>query len=245
MRGLFVMFALVVLSGSPAQSASIKGKVIFEGTAPPEKSITEAMKSDPNCAAMHAGKPEVMTEHYVIGEDKGLKWVFVHIKEGLGDQKFEPSSEPVLLDQVDCVYVPHVFGVQVGQELIVRNSDATLHNVHIIPGRDSKNPEMNKGMPFKMDLPAMKFEHPEVPLRFKCDVHRWMFAYCNVVEHPFFATTDDAGTFEIPNVPDGTYQLAFWHKRMGEQLVEVTVAGADVEVDFTFTEAMIPKRGGE
>ncbi|MCA9416318.1 MAG: hypothetical protein KC931_06935 [Candidatus Omnitrophica bacterium] len=243
MRHLFAICAVSALLAITVQAGTIKGKVSFEGTPPPEKSITEAMKSDPNCAALHANGPEVMTEHYVVGEDGGLKWVFVRITEGLEGQKFDPPKESVLLDQEGCLYKPHVFGIQTGQDLIIRNSDATLHNVHIIPGRDSKNPEMNKGMPFKMDLPPMQFEYPEVPLRFKCDVHRWMFAYCNIVDHPFFDTTDETGSFEIKDVPAGDYTLSFWHKKMQDHPVKVTVpAEGEVEVNFTFTEDMVPSR---
>ncbi len=244
MRGLVASVAVLMLLVVNSQAGTIKGRVSFEGTAPPEKSMTEAMKSDPNCAALHSSGPEVMTEHYVVAEDGGLKWVFVSITEGLDGKEFDKAAEPVVLDQEGCVYKPHVFGIQVGQDLIVRNSDATLHNVHIIPGRDSKNREMNKGMPFKMDLPPIQFEHPEIPLRFKCDVHRWMFAYCNVVEHPFFATTNETGGFEIKDVPAGDYTLSFWHKKMKDHPVKVTVpAEGEVEANFTYTEEMIPRRG--
>ena len=243
MRQLLIVVFLFPLFALDAQAGTIKGKVTFEGTPPPEKSITEAMKSDPNCAALHANGPEVFTEHYVVGKDGGLKWVFVHISEGLEKKEYEKPSEAVILDQEGCVYKPHVFGIQVGQDLIVRNSDATLHNVHMIPGRNSKNPEMNKGMPFKMDLPPMQFKYPELPLRIKCDVHRWMFSYCNIVDHPFFDTTDENGTYEIDNVPAGDYTLTFWHKKMKDHPVKVTVPEeGEVEVNFTFTEEMIPKR---
>jgi len=243
MRGFIAACTLFFSLFSSAQAGTLKGRVTFEGTPPPEVSISEAMKSDPNCAAMHAEGPEVKTEHYVVGEEGGLKWVFVHITDGLQGKTFDPPAESVLLDQEGCIYKPHVFGIQTGQDLIVRNSDATLHNVHIIPGRDSKNPEMNKGMPFKMDLPPIQFEHSEIPLRFKCDVHRWMFAYCNVVDHPFFDTTDETGVYEIQNVPAGDYTLTFWHKKMKENPVQVTVPEeGEVEINFTFTQEMVPER---
>ena len=36
-----------------------------------------------------------------------------------------------MLDQNDCRYVPHVLALQVGQTLIIRNSDPQIHNVHL------------------------------------------------------------------------------------------------------------------
>ena len=67
-----------------------------------------------------------------------------------------------------------------------------------------------------------KFDKPEVPLRFKCDVHKWMGAYSGVFNHPFFAVTNDQGTFEIKNLPPGNYVIEAWHEKYGTQTQNVT-----------------------
>ena len=36
-----------------------------------------------------------------------------------------------------------------------------------------------------------------------------------VLDHPFFAVTDDDGTFTIPNLPPGKYTLEAWHEELG------------------------------
>ena len=36
-----------------------------------------------------------------------------------------------------------------------------------------------------------------------------------VVEHPYYAVTDEAGRFELTNVPAGEYQLVAWHEGWG------------------------------
>ena len=38
---------------------------------------------------------------------------------------------------------------------------------------------------------------------FKCDVHGWMNAYVGVLDHPFFAVTDEDGKFELKGLPPG------------------------------------------
>ena len=53
-------------------------------------------------------------------------------------------SEPAVLDQQGCIYEPHVFGMMAGQDLLVKNSDATLHNIHSMP---KVNKEFNIAMP--------------------------------------------------------------------------------------------------
>jgi len=73
-------------------------------------------------------------------------------------------------------------------------------------------------------------------VRFKCDVHPWMFAYVGVVEHPFFAVTDKDGNFKVSGVPNGNYTIEAYHPKThganpGETQ-EITVNG-DTKVDFT------------
>ncbi|MFN2386901.1 MAG: carboxypeptidase-like regulatory domain-containing protein, partial [Thermoanaerobaculia bacterium] len=91
------------------------------------------------------------------------------------------------------------------------------------------------GQPFQGMETVKKFDQAEVGLRFKCDVHRWMGAYAAVLNHPFFATTGDQGTFEIKNLPAGTYVVEAWHEKYGPQTQNVTVSGTESKtVDFAF-----------
>ena len=85
-----------------------------------------------------------MTETIVVGADGGLRNVFVYVKDGLGNLRFPVPATPVVLDQKGCRYVPHVFGVQVGQPIEIVNSDPTLHNIHALA---QTNREFNMGQP--------------------------------------------------------------------------------------------------
>jgi len=52
-------------------------------------------------------------------------------------------------------------------------------------------------------------------------------AYIGVVSHPYFAVSGTGGTFEIANVPAGTYTIQTWHERFGSLTRPVRVtAGA-------------------
>ena len=42
-----------------------------------------------------------------------------------------------------------------------------------------------------------------------------MGAYTGVFNHPFFAVTNDQGTFEIKNLPPGNYVIEAWHEKYG------------------------------
>jgi len=214
--------------GAPAAgSATVTGKVAFDGAAPTMPQIK--MDADAFCKSEH--KEPVYEQEVVVNPNKTLQWVLVYVKEGVTGTYPAPTT-PVTLDQHGCQYHPHIFGIQAGQPLKILNSDGTLHNIHALP---KKNAEFNIGQPFKGMETVKKFDNVEVPLRFKCDVHKWMGAYTGVFNHPFFAVTNDQGTFEIKNLPPGNYVIEAWHEKYGTQTQNVTITGSEAKtVDFAF-----------
>jgi plastocyanin len=224
--------AAPVAGGAPAAApatgaATVTGKVAFEGTAPTMEKLR--MDADAFCKAAHA--QPVYSQEVVVNPNNTLQWVFVYVKEGVAGSYPAPTT-PVTIDQQGCQYHPHVFGLQAGQPLKILNSDSTLHNIHALP---KKNAEFNIGQPFKGMETLKKFDTPEVPVHFKCDVHKWMGAYAGVVNHPFFAVTSDQGTFEIKNLPPGNYVIEAWHEKFGAQTQNVSISGSESKtLDFTF-----------
>ncbi|HEX7120323.1 MAG TPA: carboxypeptidase regulatory-like domain-containing protein [Longimicrobiales bacterium] len=215
----------------PATAATITGRVVFEGAPPAMDPID--MSEEPTCAGKHPNG--AFTEQVVVNDNGTLRNVFVYVKEGLGDRAFPTPSEPVVLDQVGCVYHPHVLGVQVGQALVIRNSDGLLHNIN---ARPSMNRPFNVSQPTTMET-TRTFGAAEVMVPVACDVHGWMQAYIGVVEHPYFGTTGDDGTFSLAQLPPGDYVVEAWHERYGTQTMNVTVAANETkEIEFRFSAAM-------
>jgi plastocyanin len=196
-------------------AGAVAGQIKYEGKAPPPRQVQ--MGSDPLCARVGAG---VTSEILLVGPAGGLQNVFVYVKDGLGTRKFPVPTTPVSLDQKACRYVPHVFGVQVGQPVRITNSDDTLHNVHTLP---KVNTEQNFSQPKKSPAVTKTFDKVEVGVPVRCDVHGWMNGYVGVVNHPFFAVTRADGSFEIKGLPAGSYTLEAWHERLGTQTQKITV----------------------
>jgi plastocyanin len=213
----------------PATAGEVKGTVALDGAAPKNADIK--MNADPVCVKQTAGSPQVQ-ETFIVGKDgKSLANVFVYVKDGLGNYVYDMPTESAKIDQQNCRYHPHVFGMRVGQKLEIVNSDPTLHNIHAMP---KSNTEFNNGQPIQ----GMKMEHTfkakEVMVPFKCDVHGWMNAYVGVLDHPFFAVTDDEGKFDIKGLPPGTYTIEAWHEKAGATTQSVTIAANETK-DVTFT----------
>ncbi len=211
-----------------ATAGDVKGMVVLDGVAPKNEAIK--MNADPVCLKENA-TPQSQETYMVAADGKGLGNVFVYVKDGLDKYTFDTPTTSAKIDQQNCRYHPHVFGMMVGQPLEIVNSDPTLHNIHALP---KGNAEFNNGQPIQGMKMSHTFDKPEVMVPFKCDVHGWMNAYVGVMSNPYFMVTDKDGKFDLPNLPPGTYTLEAWHEKLGTQTATVTI-GAKESKDVTFT----------
>jgi plastocyanin len=210
-----------------ANSGTISGTIHFNGKAPQRVQID--MAQDPACSMADTN----MTEQYLV-KNGGLANVFVEIKDGLGNKAYAAPSDPVVMDQKGCKYVPHVIGVMAGQPVKFNNSDPTMHNVHMTPtigtnqGVDISEPPNGAG-----EMRTMSTAELMIPVR--CNNHPWMEAFINVASNPFYSVSDADGHFTIKGVPPGTYTILADHEKMGPKTATVTVvAHQTATLDFTY-----------
>jgi len=216
----------------PATAGDVTGTVSLDGAAPKNEAIK--MNADPVC--LRENKSPQFQETYMVGPDgKTLANVFVYVKDGLGNYSFDPPTGNATIDQKECRYHPHVFGMRVGQPLEIVNSDPTLHNIHAMP---KTNSEFNTGQPIQNMKTTHTFTAKEVMVPFKCDVHGWMNAYVGVLDHPYFAVTGADGKFSLKGLPPGTYTIEAWHEKLGTQTASVTLGAKETkDVPITFKAA--------
>ncbi len=209
-------------------AGNVTGKVNFKGTAPKPQKIK--MNADAKCVKLH-DKKEVLSDAIVINTNSTLKNVFIYVSKGLEGKKFPPSKETVKLNQEGCMYTPHVLGVMVNQPVEIINSDNTLHNVHSL----SKNsPQFNVAQPKQGMKMTKTFTASEQMVKVKCEVHNWMSTYVGVMDHPFFAVSNEQGSFTLKNLPAGDYEITAWQEKLGTAVMKVKVSDKDATADFTF-----------
>ena len=77
------------------------------------------------------------------------------------------------------MYKPHVIGVMAGQNIEIKNSDPTNHNIHPLPHGE---PGMERiAAARQRDRRCKTFARQEVMIPVKCNIHPWMRAYIGVV----------------------------------------------------------------
>jgi plastocyanin len=230
MKKFLLVLLPVLLAGLPtARAADIIGTITLNGVPPPEVPYTPLM-NDATCGAMYTTPPT--THFYVVGSNHELADAIISLK-GVTGKSTGASQPPVTLDQKGCLYVPQILVMQTGQKLVVKNSDPCIHNVHCIPAV-SGNPESNQvQMPGGPEL-DFTFAQPELFMKFKCDVHPWMFAWVTVIDSPYYCLSDKDGKFIIKNVPPGKYTVEADHRKLGTLTKDVEVKDGDVTVNFAF-----------
>jgi plastocyanin len=196
----------------------VKGIVRFSGNVPAAKPID--MSADAYCSKAHPGGPAPVDRPLTVDEGGGVRDVIVYIKQGVPSQRPAASTQPVVLDQQGCIYAPRVLALQVGQTLVVRNSDETLHNVHVSA---KANRQFNIGQPIKGLESKRTFSKAEVGIAIACDVHGWMHGALAVFDHPFFAISSADGSFSIQGLPPGEYVIETWHESLGTKTQRLVV----------------------
>jgi plastocyanin len=136
----------------------------------------------------------------VAGAPSGIPVIVV--LEPKAPREFPPPAEHPVMDQVSQTFGPALLFVRTNAPTEFRNSDDTLHNVHVTH-EDTKEPQFNVAIPtgetysytFKRD----GFYHVG------CDIHPAMSAEIFAASSPYVALAEGDGRFQVDDVTPGAY----------------------------------------
>ena len=161
---------------------------------------------------------------------RGASVVYV---ETIAGKTFPPPAKPFEANQKGLMFHPHILAVPVGATVSFLNGDNVAHNIFWPSVGGNRKLSHNLGTWPTGETRTFKFDTPgAVPLL--CNVHPEMSGYIVVVPTPYYALTDDSGTYSLANLPDGQYSVTAWHEGMKVQSKPVSVAGA-ATLDFALS----------
>lgn len=147
---------------------------------------------------------------------KSLQDVVVYL-EGAG-LPATPPAEPVVMDQKEIRFVPHVLPVVKGSVVAFRNSDATPHNVNSTTAEAKFNETT-----YPKGKPALqRFDQVGV-VEILCNVHQQMAAFVVVVPTSAYTLAAADGSFAIRGLPAGSYELVVRHPQLAPVRRSVTI----------------------
>jgi hypothetical protein len=187
------------------------------------------------CGGLSDGSGYRFLREVTVGPDRGLKDVVVTV---LGIEKGKPFVlQETKLETNICQFVPFVSVMRDQYPLTVTNLDPVAHDLQVY--------ERDREHVFIMfHRPALTKAGTKDFIRFtgnrrgvimQCGMHPYMQGHGLAVDNPYYAITSQEGTFEIKDLPAGTYRIKAWHPILGDREQEVTVVqSGNTPVGFTF-----------
>lgn len=127
-------------------------------------------------------------------------------------------------------FVPRVVAVARGRAVDFPNLDPIYHNVFSL----SPTKRFDLGKYRQGHSKAVLFDRAGL-VRIFCELHAEMEAFVLVVPNHAFAQPGPDGSFELPDLPPGGYELRVWHPDLPEIARTVQIPGrGDARVELSF-----------
>jgi hypothetical protein len=198
-----------------ANGGSVAGTVDFDGPIPADTIIRPAL--DQNVCGTQVLQSRVSRSGTRIGG--ALVWL-TNIRSGKGlplERRFELTNDKCLLD-------PFIQVIYTTSTLNVATHDRALHTNRFI---NVATGEVAAIAPFNDAGEVVPLDHvfrQAAQIEVVCEQHPWSRAWVAVLDHPYSAKTAANGSFNIPDVPAGRYQVRAWHPNLGFADDSITVA---------------------
>jgi len=202
----------------------LEGRVLFEGSNIPRSTRVENTTDPQDCETIQS-----LSNIIISRENRGIKNVILALKGVPLPKDYRPQPSPLILDNRNCQFEPHVAVLTTGSSIEAVNRDPIFHSVHLYGFLN-----VNLALGPNQSKVVQTLERPGYVI-VKCDVHGWMQAFFRVDNHPFHSVSAADGSFRIENIPPGSYILEAWHEYFGEKDLTVSIradAPSRVTIDF-------------
>jgi len=220
----FFVFSVCLASCSAAgaDEAAITGRVIVTKVLTKKRVALPAYDLRGRTASPPSPTKAEKEEQPGVDE---LSRVVIYL-EGPGLNPGSPAK--ATLRQRSRRFDPELVVIPVGSTVGFPNEDPIFHNVFSL----SKAKQFDLGYYPAGESRAVKFDRPGVVQVF-CHLHADMSATILVLDTAFWTRPAPDGSFSLPGVPAGSYELVAWHRSAGPFRRPVTlIGGQSLAVDF-------------
>jgi hypothetical protein len=218
------------------EGAVVRGTVTFKGPLPEPKTFELRRYPDQVfCGALSDGTGHRLLKEVNISGGGGLKDVVV-VVEGVESGKPFAFTDAKVEANV-CQFLPFVTIVSDKRELTVTNRDPVSHDIQGYAYDQS-------GVDIVLHRPSLKATGTTDVVNLvkgrkiftmQCGMHPYMQNWGYAIDNPYYAVTNQDGTFVIGDLPAGTYRIKAWHPALGMQERDVTVQpNGTGTLDFSF-----------
>ncbi len=263
MNYLLLLVCLLIIGGQNASAyevmkveagGTIRGAVSLNGPVPSPKAYNLITFPDPEyCGRISDGKGWRLLKDFVVNERDHMQGV-VMVLEGVASGKPFALSIPKVKAR-DCQFLPFTTVVRSEHGIEIVNMDPVMHDIQAYETSITHGTRVlfNSPLPFNSQHHRgnMHATHEHVPGKsmvhqfqltkgrttfvMQCGFHAYMESWAIAVDNPYYAFTNEAGNFEITDIPPGTYRLRAWHPSVKQKYTKmVTVESQQVShADFS------------
>lgn len=171
--------------------------------------------ASPLSAATVSGKVSFVTKR---GQNPVLTETLVRLEPvGVKPPKVAPGRFQMVTR--GKMLLPHVLAIPAGSTVDFPNDDPISHNLFSL----SSNNAFDLGLYRKGAGKSQRFDTPGL-VNVYCNVHPNMSAAIMVMDTPYYAFSDQTGSYTLQNVPAGRYRLIAWNEQGGETESPIEVA---------------------
>ena len=208
--------------------AVVRGTVTFNGTAPEPKEFE--LRRSPDrvfCGALSDGDGHRFLKEVNVGQGGGLKDVVVVVEGVQSGKPFTFTNAQVEANV--CQFLPFVTVVSDKRQLTVTNRDPVSHDIQGYAYDQA-------GVDIVLHRPSLKatgttdiihLVKGRKVFTMQCGMHPYMQNWGYAIDNPYYAVTDQDGSFSIGDLPPGNYTVKAWHPILGVQERELTVEPND------------------
>lgn len=217
----FVLFLSNSILFGAEEKGSVAGTVRYFGTTPLRDSAP--VNTDPEvCGSIY------LEETLVNLENKGVKNAVISLKKKTDGMKPSEADKRIYLVSKKCHFEPYVTAIPINNNLSIKNSDPILHVLQF-----SKKDQVLFTLPLPPNGNIVRRIDQLGLIQIKCVMHPFMKSFIAVLDTPIYTLSDLNGSFHLPELDSGKYNLSIWHKAFMPIEKEIEIPPGKI-LNFTF-----------